>query len=110
MADLDGETRHKLRIRIKKLRYGVEFFATLFPGAPARKNRKGMSDLLERLQDVLGKLNDIEVGRTLLDPPFQKSVRKAAGYTKRRVRKLLSRAEKASETLVTAEPFWASVH
>lgn len=110
MADLNGETRHKLRIRIKKLRYGVEFFATLFPGAPARKNRKAMLDLLEGLQDVLGTLNDIEVGRTLLDPPFHKSVRKAAGYTKRRVRKLLSRAEKASGKLVKAEPFWASIH
>jgi inorganic triphosphatase YgiF len=108
MADLDGDARHKLRIRIKKLRYGVEFLATLFPGVPARKSRKAMLDLLEGLQDVLGKLNDIEVGRTLLDPPFQKSVRQAAGYTKRRERKLLSRAEKASGKLVKAEPFWVS--
>jgi inorganic triphosphatase YgiF len=107
MADLSGKARHKLRIRIKKLRYGVEFLATLFPGVPARKNRKAMADLLERLQDVLGKLNDIEVGRTLLDPPFRKPVRKAAGYTKRRIRKLLPRAEKASRALVRAEPFWA---
>jgi inorganic triphosphatase YgiF len=108
MADLGGEARHQLRIRIKKLRYGVEFFATLFPGVPARKNRKAMSDLLEQLQDVLGKLNDIEVGRTLLDPPFQRSVRKAAGYTRRRVHKLLPRAEKASRKLMKAEPFWVS--
>jgi triphosphatase len=109
MADLDGKARHELRIRIKKLRYGAEFLATLFPGVPARKNRKAMLDLLERLQDVLGKLNDIEVGRTLLDPPFRKPVRKAAGYTKRRVRKLLPRAEKASRELVAAEPFWLSM-
>jgi triphosphatase len=109
MADLDGKARHKLRIRIKKLRYGVEFLATLFPGVPARKNRKEMLDLLEGLQDVLGKLNDIEVGRTLLDPPFRKPVRKAAGYTRRRVRKLLPRAEKASRELVAAEPFWLSL-
>ncbi|QRM30554.1 CYTH and CHAD domain-containing protein [Microvirga sp. VF16] len=109
MADLDGDARHKLRIRIKKLRYGVEFFTTLFPGVPARKSRKAMLDLLEGLQDMLGKLNDIEVGRTLLDPSFEKSVQKAAGYTKRRERKLLSRAEKASGKLVKAEPFWLSV-
>ena len=106
MADLDGEARHALRIRIKKLRYGVEFLATLFPGVPARKSRKAMLELLEGLQDVLGKLNDIEVGRTLLDPPFRKPARKAAGYTKRRERKLLARAEKASCRLVKAEPFW----
>jgi CHAD domain-containing protein len=109
MADLDGKARHKLRIRIKKLRYGVEFLATLFPGVPARKNRKAMLDLLEGLQDVLGKLNDIEVGRTLLDPPFRKPVRKAAGYTKQRIRKLVPRAEKASRELVAAEPFWLSL-
>ena len=65
-----------------------------------------MLELLEGLQDVLGKLNDIEVGRTLLDPPFRKPARKAAGYTKRRERKLLSRAEKASARLVKAQPFW----
>ncbi|WP_162820319.1 CYTH and CHAD domain-containing protein [Microvirga calopogonii] len=108
MADLNGEDRHKLRIRIKKLRYGVEFFATLFPGIPARKSRKAMLDLLEGLQDTLGKLNDIEVGKTLLDPPFRKWVRKAAGDTKNRERKLLSQAEKASRKLTKAEPFWAS--
>ncbi|MBA1158608.1 CYTH and CHAD domain-containing protein [Microvirga mediterraneensis] len=108
MDDLDGEDRHKLRIRIKKLRYGVEFFATLFPGIPARKSRKAMLDLLEGLQDMLGKLNDIEVGKTLLDPPFRKWVRKAAGDTKRRERKLLSQAGKASRKLAKAEPFWAS--
>jgi len=106
MPDLDGEARHATRIRIKKLRYGVEFLATLFPGVPARKSRKAMLELLEGLQDVLGKLNDIEVGRILLDPPFREQARKAAGYTKRRERKLLVRAGKASRRLVRAEPFW----
>ncbi|EIM27694.1 CYTH and CHAD domain-containing protein [Microvirga lotononidis] len=108
MTDLSGEDRHRLRIRIKKLRYGVEFFATLFPGIPARKNRKALLDLLEGLQDVLGKLNDIEVSETLLAPPFRKLVRKAAGDTKRRERKLLSQAEKEARKLSKAEPFWVS--
>ncbi|MGO4525503.1 CHAD domain-containing protein [Microvirga sp. 2MCAF35] len=108
MTALSGEGRHTLRIRIKKLRYGVEFFATLFPGIPARKSRKAMLDLLEGLQDILGKLNDMEVSKTLLDPPFRKLVRRAAGDTKRRERKLLSQAEKASKKLAKAEPFWAA--
>ena len=49
----DAQDRHALRIRVKRLRDASEFFG--------RKDRG-----LERLQDVLGGLNDIEVARRLL--------------------------------------------
>jgi triphosphatase len=45
--------RHALRIRVKRLRYASEFFGRKDGG-------------LERLQDVLGELNDVEVARRLL--------------------------------------------
>ena len=58
----DAAERHALRISVKRLRYGCEFFAPAFPG------RKTMAyvDALKELQEILGRLNDIAVGRRLL--------------------------------------------
>src|SRR5262245_42145497 len=58
LQELDALHRHKLRIAVKKFRYGCEFFESLFEHAKARK-RYGRA--LKELQDSLGKLNDIEV-------------------------------------------------
>jgi triphosphatase len=48
--------RHKLRIYLKKLRYGAEFFAAVFPKGGHSQQR--FIRRLEALQDTLGKLND----------------------------------------------------
>ena len=61
LAQLDPPSRHKLRIQAKKLRYAVEFFASLFDSKRAVKRRKQFLSALERLQDGLGDLNDIAV-------------------------------------------------
>jgi inorganic triphosphatase YgiF len=58
---LDASSRHKLRIQAKKLRYAVEFFASLFASKRAVRRRKQFLSALERLQDGLGDLNDIAV-------------------------------------------------
>jgi CHAD domain-containing protein len=71
LADLSPEQRHELRIQIKKLHYGVQFFASLFP-AHERRRQKFLQHL-QRLQDQLGELNDARVhqalARELLDAP-----------------------------------------
>ncbi|MCV2358368.1 CHAD domain-containing protein [Paucibacter sp. TC2R-5] len=56
-----AENRHRLRIAVKKLRYASEFFSAI-AGAKvdARLNQ------LSALQDLLGQLNDAEVGRQQL--------------------------------------------
>ncbi len=59
---LGDEERHALRIQIKKLRYGLEFLAPLYPA----KKTKGLSKTLKATQDALGSLNDFAVGRALL--------------------------------------------
>lgn len=61
---LTAEERHALRIRIKRLRYGVEFFAALFtdPSAAA-----AYAKALAGLQDCLGVMNDAAVAGRLLD-------------------------------------------
>ncbi|MCB1823628.1 MAG: CHAD domain-containing protein [Candidatus Competibacteraceae bacterium] len=62
-ARLTAEERHALRIRIKELRYALDFFASLYPVAPV----KPFLGALAKLQDDLGVMNDIAVTRRLLD-------------------------------------------
>jgi len=54
--------RHALRIRVKRLRYSCEFFAPAFPA----KRVTPYIAALKALQDILGELNDVAVGRQLL--------------------------------------------
>jgi inorganic triphosphatase YgiF len=58
---LDARRRHKLRIAVKKLRYGREFFASLKPDRRRGKARRGVDRALKSLQGALGDLNDISV-------------------------------------------------
>jgi CHAD domain-containing protein len=60
---LDVNERHTLRIRLKKLRYAVEFFASLYPEGKATK----FVDGLGAIQDVLGHMNDAAVARKFTD-------------------------------------------
>lgn len=62
-AELSGEERHRLRIRIKELRYALDFFASLYPTVGV----KAYLSALASLQDCLGIMNDITVARRLLN-------------------------------------------
>jgi hypothetical protein len=60
---LQTETRHDLRVTLKKLRYGAEFFLPIFVRqAPARRYLARLS----KLQDALGHANDSSATRSLL--------------------------------------------
>jgi len=54
LDQLDATQLHRLRIRIKKLRYAAEFFATLY----SRKAVRDYVRALSGLQELLGTLND----------------------------------------------------
>lgn len=74
----DPATRyHRLRIDCKKLRYGMEIFADLFPTPTFNKTIHA----LKSLQDVLGAIQDLTVQRAWLEEQSQSSsnVRDAAG-------------------------------
>jgi triphosphatase len=58
----DAAARHACRIRVKRLRYSCEFFAAAFPA----KRVSPYLSALKELQDILGVLNDISVGRRLI--------------------------------------------
>ncbi len=56
-SDTPDEALHALRIRCKKLRYLLEFFASLYPEAEINPLIKQ----LKKLQDNLGRFNDLSV-------------------------------------------------
>ena len=60
---LTAEQRHALRIRIKELRYALDFFASLYPTPAVKAYATALADL----QGSLGILNDIAVAHRLLD-------------------------------------------
>ncbi|MET0529180.1 MAG: CHAD domain-containing protein [Microvirga sp.] len=96
------DERHELRIRIKKLRYGVEFFASLFSSGKASKRRKKLADILEELQDMLGELHDLAVSGSLVPSLVEISPKRA----KRRREKLLDKSKSALKSLSRVDPFW----
>ena len=55
LAEAPIETKHQLRIQLKKLRYASEFFRGLYPDRAARRYLSRLS----KLQDSLGHLNDV---------------------------------------------------
>jgi CHAD domain-containing protein len=71
LRKLDVEQRHQLRIQLKKLRYGIDFFSGLFAG----KKRKKFTAELAELQDLFGALNDAataeRLAADLYGPPGQ---------------------------------------
>ena len=58
--------RHKLRIAMKKLRYSIYFFESLFDGHAGRKALSQYKKCLGGLQDSLGALNDIAVHQRMV--------------------------------------------
>ena len=61
LAEADAETLHDLRIHFKRLRYSLSLFADLL-GAQAGE----VIEEIKKMQDLLGRLNDIEVAKTNL--------------------------------------------
>jgi CHAD domain-containing protein len=68
----DPAQRHAVRIRVKRLRYSCEFFAPAF----ASRRAPAYVSALKTLQEILGELNDIAVGRELL-PEFSAAAEEA---------------------------------
>jgi len=64
VLNLSDEARHSLRISLKKLHYGAEFFGSLFDRP--RKMRSYI-DRVSKLQDILGAQNDAAMAKHFLD-------------------------------------------
>jgi len=103
LADLEPDERHRVRIRVKKLRYIAEFLQGLFRRKPAKKRHGWWLARLKRLQDALGEMNDMTIGADLLPDLAQADSKQA----RKRGKKLLSLATETARDLRQADPFWA---
>jgi inorganic triphosphatase YgiF len=106
LAELDPESRHRLRIDIKKMRYSAEFLAGLQTGRQAGTKRAAFIDALEALQEQLGELNDAVTGRELLgrlpiDAQSGKELFKAPDE-----RRAIASAQEAYRRLVKSADYW----
>lgn len=64
LDQLDPMQRHKLRIKVKKIRYAVDFFKSLYRDRD-QAALESLSDLLKQIQSALGSLNDFMAHREL---------------------------------------------
>lgn len=118
---LDPDSRHRLRINGKKLRYAAEFFGGAFPGKASAKRHATFVKRLEDLQDCLGELNDIAANGTLTarvaEEPLpatqrEKSLKPAfaagrfLGREEARIKSVLKRAARTHAAFRDAKPFW----
>ena len=62
ISKLDTAELHRLRIRIKKLRYATEFFGSIWPNRRTNRYLSALKDL----QQVLGALHDATVAEKLV--------------------------------------------
>lgn len=111
---LDIDSRHKLRIRAKRLRYATDFFAQAFGDEGDKKKRKEFENALKALQTSLGQLNDIAQANAAaieaLDGSSSSSLTFAAGELVGRLKsqepKMLARAQAAYGDFAEAKKFW----
>jgi inorganic triphosphatase YgiF len=114
-AALDPVARHDLRILFKKLRYGTEFFASLFPGREFDQFKAATA----RMQDLLGHMNDVAVAQHVVDDllagtePGARQLAAALGagqvlgWYAHAARELEPRAIEAWEEFRAVAPFWS---
>ncbi len=113
LAEASTEERHRLRIRLKKLRYAAEFTACLHPGKQAERNARRLA----QLQDALGHLNDVanaerQLGAVLArarEPSSLEAVRAAgfaAGWVAHSAQVELARLPKRWKRFEAAGRFW----
>jgi inorganic triphosphatase YgiF len=103
LSELDPESRHRVRIDIKKLRYASEFFDSLFKGSGMKKRKRAALAALEGLQETLGGLNDIAVGADAGPSPAAEMLRLDQLA---RVDDLLAAARTHYRDFSKLEPFW----
>jgi triphosphatase len=102
----DAPRRHRVRILLKRLRYGCECFAAAWPDDAMEPFLKE----LRRLQEILGELNDIEVQRRLLADiagagaarQVELRLRKLEG----RERWLVAKLRRAWRVFEAVSPYW----
>lgn len=103
-TSLDDEARHTLRKRAKRLRYAVEFVASLY----SRKAVRRYLDLLGPVQETLGRYNDLTVACALYREASATDARAwfAVGWLTSQREQVLAEGAAALKRFTRAERFW----
>lgn len=107
------EARHELRIALKKLRYTSQFFRDLY----ARRSAKRFLRRIARMQNALGRLNDVATAERILEvllarlgaerqPAHDRAAGYVEGWTAQIARSELHQADEAWERFARVRPFW----
>jgi inorganic triphosphatase YgiF len=104
---LDMEDRHELRKRLKKLRYALHFFSSLYP----EEDVKPWLRHLSRMQDVFGGLNDVATAHLILDGFSDGRAMKAASarviaFHEKRAEREWKGAIRLWKRFAETVPFW----
>ncbi len=109
----DAESRHRLRIRAKRLRYTADFFCLLHAGEEAAKQQRRFNAALKRLLTALGRLNDIATAAQIAVSPLEGAAPQITftagelvGQLQQPGAKLLSAAAAAADDFKAAKRFW----
>jgi CHAD domain-containing protein len=107
---------HRARLALKRLRYAAEFYGPLFK----KKAVKRYLDRMKKLQDLLGRINDVAQVRSVLarligEEPAAAHIQADLTFTaglingwhRARAEKLSKKALRRWDKFKRAEPFWA---
>ncbi|MFC4277027.1 CYTH and CHAD domain-containing protein [Achromobacter aloeverae] len=103
-AKLDIPSRHALRKRAKRLRYGLNFTESLLPSVKVRDYKTRLA----AVQDVLGEMNDLSVAHDLYRQWSAQYPQAwfALGWISARQEELVAKAERAFKQFAHAKEFW----
>jgi inorganic triphosphatase YgiF len=95
--------QHTVRKRLKRLRYGFEFVAALYPAAAARRLQRCVAEAGE----TLGELNDLAMAETVFDPGRDAPRDTwALGWLAAERERTVARAGKRLRALAAMRPPW----
>lgn len=104
-AGLDEAAQHRTRKRLKRLRYGAEFCASLYPAKSAQRYLA----LLRPAQDALGEANDLMVARAMFEAQVARDPRAwfVLGWLAARRPAVVARCGEALARIAQVRGFWA---
>lgn len=105
---LDDDARHRTRRRLKRLRYSLEFFASLYPAKAVRRYLAKVRPA----QDALGHYNDAAVAQAAFQRHLEHDARSwfALGWLAARREQWLQDAARGLATLGKVKPCWPHGH
>jgi len=108
IENLETEERHALRKRLKKLRYSLSFFTSLYDPDEVKAYLHGLS----QMQDLFGGLNDAAVAHATLrrltrnDAALEKTAQTLAHALDKRAAKDWRSAQQAWRKFQAGKPMW----